>query len=289
LPIAKLPAAAPNDARVVAWKLLDRGDPRAAILALRPVLVERPTDIAALALDETARAALETAREVAAKELVAKHPPVVAGEAPSGNAPIARPRSRRLVVMSRKSITLDQMPSEFPDPDDDWAFPPAWVPETLGSRRRNVDASAIVAPNQRVDIYWGYGSPALSVSFRDGAVTAVLEHPREVRASGASGDVLLTVAGHGRFFLEAHDGRTARLYYRSKEELHDQYFVVESGYVVASTPARPSAELVLIEADTGKVVARVHEPPPQDPYLVFRRGSSIMAVNMRSSLTLALE
>ena len=287
--VASLPAPASADARVAAWKLLDGGDPRAATLALRSFLGERPTDVAALALDEIARAALDTARESAAKEILARHPPVLASETPSGSAPVRRSRSRRLVVASRKSITPEQMLSEFSFPTADEVLAPAWVPEKLGSRGRNADAGAVVGVNQRVEIYWGYGAPSLSVSFLDGKVTSVFEHPREVRASGAIGDVLLTAAGNGAWFLEAHDGKTGALYYRSKEEIHDQYFLVEDGYVVASTPAKPSADIVLLEADTGKVVSRAHMPPPQDPFFVFRKGSAIIALNMRSSLTLTLE
>ncbi len=286
--IATLPPPAPADARVAAWKLLEGGDPRAAMIALRTILGERPTDVAALALDEIARAALDAARQSAAQEILAQHPPVVASETPSGSAPVRRTRTRRLVA-SRRSITPDQMVSEFPLPTDDELLAPAWVPETLGLRGRNADASAVVGPHQRVDVYWGYGSPSLTVSFRDGKVTSVFEHPGEVRASGGVGDVLLTVAGNGIFFLEAHDTKTGGLYYRSKEELHDQYFVVEDGYVVASTPAKPSADIVLIEADTGKVVGRARMPPPQDPFLVFRKDNVILAVNMRSSVTLTLE
>lgn len=287
-PVATLPPPASADARAAAWKLLDGGDPRAAMFALHTTLGERPTDVAALALDEIARAALDTARESAAKEILARHPPLVASETPSGSAPVHRTRTRRLVA-SRRSITPEQMPSEFPLPTDDDQVAPAWVPEMLGARRRNADAGAVPSPNQRVEVYWGYGSPSLTVSFRDGKVTSVFEHPREVRASGAIGDTLLTVAGNGAWFLEAHDGKTGGLYYRSKEELHDQYFVVEDGYVVASTPAKPSADIVLLEADTGKVVGRAHMPPPQDAFLVFRKDKAIMAVNMRSSVTLTLE
>jgi hypothetical protein len=286
--LATLPPVAGADARLLAWRHLDDGDPRAAILALRPILGERPTDVAALALDEIARAALGAARDDAAKAILAR-PPIVASDTPSGPAPVRRSRTRRLVVASRRSITPDQMPGEFPLPTDDELLAPAWVPEQLGPRGRNADAGAIVAPDQRVEIYWGYGAPSLSVSFRGGEVRSVFEHPREVRASGAIGDVLLTVAGHGTFFLEARDVATGRLYYRAPEELHDQYFVTEDGYVVASTPAKPSADVVLLEADTGKVVGRVHLPAPQDAFLVFRKGGAIMAVNMGNALTLALE
>ncbi len=69
----------------------------------------------------------------------------------------------------------------------------------------------------------------------------MFEHPHEVRASNATGDVLLTVAGHGQYSLEAHDSKTGALYYRSKETLHDQYIVVEDGYVIASTAGPTSA------------------------------------------------
>jgi hypothetical protein len=286
--VATLPPLAGADARLLAWRRLDEGDPRAAIFALRPILGERPTDVAALALDEIARAALDAAREEAAKAILAR-PPVVASDTPTGSAPVRRSRTRRLVVASRRSITPDQLPGEFPFPTDDELLPPAWVPETLGNRRRNADAGAIIALDRRVEIYWGVGSPSLSLSFRGGQVTSVFEHPREVRASGAIGDVQLTVAGNGTFFLEARDGATGRLYYRAPEELHDQYFVTEDGYVVASTVAKPSADVVLLEADTGKVVGRVHLPAPQDPFLVFRKGGAIMAVNMGNALTLALE
>jgi hypothetical protein len=287
--LATLPPPGGADARLAAWKLLEGGDPRAAIFALRTMLGERPTDVSALALDEIARAALETARESAGKEIVARHPPVLASETPSGTAPIHRTRTRRLVVASRKAITPDQMPSEFPVPTDEDRLAPAWVPQTIGNRGRNEDAGAVVSPTQRVEVYWGYGQPSMTVSFLDGKVTSVFEHPREVRASGAIGDVLLTVAGNGAWFLEAHDGKTGALYYRSKEELHDQYIVVEDGYVVASTAAKPSADIVLLEADTGKVVGRAHMPPPQDAFLIFRKDKTIKAVNMRSSVTLTLE
>jgi hypothetical protein len=121
----------------------------------------------------------------------------------------------------------------------------------------------------------------------------VLEHPNEVRASNAIGDVLLTVVRVAEgdkgvhFYLEAHDGKTGSLYYRSKERLSDQYIVVQDGYVVASTEG--PADIVLLAADTGRVVSRVHLATPQYPFLLFRKGQSMMGVNMQTSVTLAVE
>lgn len=281
------------DARAAAWKFLDLGDPRGAILALGPHLGERPTDIAALALDEIARKSLEAAREEAAKEILANHPPVTASEIPKGPAPVKHTTKGRLVVVSQKSITPQQMFSEFPTRTDDERLLPAYVPIILGPRGRNEDAGALVGSDERVEIYWGVGSRPLSVWFRGAKVHSVLEHPNEVRASNAIGDVLLTVVRVAEgdkgvhFYLEAHDGKTGSLYYRSKERLSDQYIVVQDGYVVASTEG--PADIVLLAADTGRVVSRVHLATPQYPFLLFRKGQSIMGVNMQTSVTLAVE
>ena len=37
---------------------------------------------------------------------------------------------------------------------------------------------------------------------------------------------------------------------------HDQYFLVEDGYLLASTASRPSADVILIDATNGVIVGR---------------------------------
>jgi hypothetical protein len=287
--VATLPPPVGGDARLLAWKYLDNGDPRRAMFALSAVLEARPTDLAAATLDHGARKALKAAREEAAKAILASFKPIQTENVPPGHWPVPLPKGpRTLKIISKKAIQPDQFISELPEISDELRVAPAYVPDLLGNRRRNEDAGAF-GPNYRVEVYWGYGQPSWTLFWRDEKLISILEQPREVRAAEAIGDVVFTVNNdQGRFFLEAHDGRTGSLSYRGTTLMHDQYFVAQDGYLVMGT-AEPAADVVLVEGGTGNIVSRANIPAPQSAFIIIRKGNDIAAVNQSTSLVVGLQ
>lgn len=276
---------AQTEARLRAWKLLDEGDARGAVLTLRK---GRVGDLGSSLLAEAAFLTLEAQRK-AAGEAIMKKGAIKPDQVPVGRAPIPRPRAHRLKVVSTKTISMDRIWAELPPPSDDDLFPPSYVPEKVASRRRNVDASH-VDRDYRVDVYWGYGQDAWTVLSRHGALVGTIEQRNETRASGAVGDVVVSINNfHGTMFLEANDARTGAFYYRSPDPLADQVFVIEDGYVIASGLQGASMDIVLLEADTGKLVDRANLTGSSFPFLVMRKDEKIVAVSEHTSAVVELQ
>ncbi|MFO0742269.1 MAG: hypothetical protein U0270_40725 [Labilithrix sp.] len=276
---------AQTEARLRAWRQLDEGDARGAVLTLRKGQVG---DLGSSLLAEAAFVTLEAQRKAAA-EVIVKKGAVKPNQIPVGRAPIPRPRAHRLKVVSTKTISMDRIWAELPPPSDDDLFPPSYVPEKLASRGRNVDASH-VDRDSRVDVYWGYGQDAWTVLFRHGALVGTIEQRYEARASGAVGDVVVSINNfHGTMLLEANDAKTGAFYYRSADPLADQAFVIEDGYVIASGLQGASMDIVLLEADTGKLVDRAYLTGSSFPFLVMRKDEKIIAVSERTSAVVELQ
>ena len=291
-PRATIPAdpVAPPDARIVAWKTLDApgADGRAAVLAMRSVIDAHPTNAAALALDDAARAMLDASRKRAGDAL-AKTQPIPLG--PSGaptRAPIARPRARRLVRGERRKIVPARMAAELPPLDDAVLVAPAWVPDRIAVRRRDLDAGDANGP-LRVEVYKATYSPSWIVTWREGAVVSVLEHPTDVRYAVATEDIVFAIVwDQGRFALEARNAKSGASYWRSRPELRADGLVVEDGYVIALFDAKARIDAVLFEADTGRVAERFGLGLAE-PALLFRRRTEIVALDLTSVTTLRLE
>jgi len=292
--VSAIPKSANADRRrLEAWTLLDKkSDPRGAIIALRPLLEVDPSSFVGAALFEGAIDALRKMRNEAGAALATVTPMPVSDGAPSGKAPIERARAHTLKVVATKPLgSLVAMTNELRRASEllqDDFIAPAWIPDNIGTRHRDLEASSANGP-YRAEVFKAYGSKSLVGVWRNDKVVSLLDVDRYVTFASAHGDVVfLTVNDEGKgYHLEARNTKSGNLYWRV-ENVDEQYSYFVDGYIVASTGARsPSdnGEAILIEADTGRIASRVGG----GPFILFREKKGIRAINGVHALDLVID
>ena len=285
-----------SDARARAWRALDRtGDPRAALLAMRAYANAYPTNFAGEALLAIAEATLADERKRAGDALAARKPVVVPADQPSGLISVARSRTHTLHVKAKRALPPSPTAifAEMPKLTDEDRIAPAWVPDAIGFRRRNEEAGAGATSDLRVEVYSAPYDGSYVVVWKAGIVEAMLDYKgTDVRfADAVSGVVIATINGHQAglgYFLEARDAKTGAAAWRTPG-MHDQYFLIEDGYVLASTAEAPSADVVLVDATNGAIVGHAGMPAPQDAFLMVRKDRALLGVSMRTVVELTLD
>ncbi|HSO37530.1 MAG TPA: hypothetical protein VLT33_33625 [Labilithrix sp.] len=313
------------DARAAAYAMLDAGKTLEALLALRSLFDRHPESFAIEALHVAAEQEANRLREVAAAEAQRRTPKLVEtrivalktprrsvvpapaisfGPEKNALAPVPRtgapPRLRFVEEketrrhpsgwFSDKNLTPTTFEiDESPGPQPILARP-LWLPATRDGSGLMADT---VTGEQVVAVYGN----DVSV-FRKGQEVATLAFDpgqRELRIpfADAIGNVLLaSVRPWGdEASLVAVDLATGKPYWQTTN-LALSSFVAQDGYLIGSTEGLgKKPELVVIEADTGRVISRTPTPNavPSFANLLARDGATLWGFNVINTTRLAIE
>ena len=329
-PTRRIGAARPTEAgdveaRAAALAMLDAGKTLEALLALRALFDRHPESFAIEALYTAAEQEANRLREVATTEAQQRVPKLVETRivalktprrsvvpapaiafGPEKNAPAPIPRTGaapklRLVDenetrrhpsgwFSDKNLTPTTFEvDESPGPQPILARP-IWLPAARDGSGLMADT---VTGEQVVAVYGN----DVSVFRRGQEVTTLAFDPgqRELRIpfADAIGNVLLaSVRPWGdEASLVAVDLETGKPYWQTTN-LALSSFVAQDGYLIGSTEGLgKKPELVVLEADTGRVLSRTTTPQavPSFANLLARDGTTLWAFNVINTTRLAIE